>query len=89
MLSTFCSPIRYTQGKNASLSLGKEMATLGMEGPALIVAGQSALALLAGTWQRSLGEAGIAYDVHRFRGECSLSSASASFPVQRTQEVIR
>ena len=73
MLSTFCSPIRYTQGKNASLSLGNEMVTLGMEGPAVVVAGRSALALLAETWRRSLGEAGIAYEVHRFGGECSAS----------------
>src|SRR5438874_8586625 len=73
MLSVFCSPSRYTQGKNATASLGQEMAGLGLEGPALIVAGRSAISLLSETWRRSLSEAGISYSVHRFGGECSLS----------------
>jgi glycerol dehydrogenase len=73
MLSVFSSPCRYTQGKNATASLGQEMATLGLEGPALIVAGNSAIALLSETWRSSLGDSGIAYEVHRFGGECSLS----------------
>jgi glycerol dehydrogenase len=47
MLSVFCSPSRYTQGKNATASLGHEMAGLGLEGPALIVAGRSAISLLS------------------------------------------
>ena len=42
MLSVFCSPTRYTQGKNATVSLGKEMAGLGLRGPALLIAGRSA-----------------------------------------------
>ena len=41
MLSVFSSPSRYTQGKNATASLGQEMAALGLRGPALIVAGHS------------------------------------------------
>lgn len=49
------------------------MTNLGMEGPALIVAGKSAIALLSRTWQRSLGEARLAYAVHPFGGECSVS----------------
>ena len=73
MLSVFCSPTRYTQGKNATTSLGREMATLGMEGPALIVAGRSARSLLSEAWRTSLGEAGISYHVHTFGGECSVS----------------
>jgi hypothetical protein len=32
VLSIFCSPARYTQGKNATTFLGREMVTLGMEG---------------------------------------------------------
>ena len=71
MLSIFCSPARYTQGKNATTFLGREMATLGMEGPALIVAGRSARSLLSEVWCASLGEAGIPYHVHAFGGECS------------------
>jgi glycerol dehydrogenase len=73
MLAVFSCPSRYTQGKNATQSLGQEMKTLGLEGPALILAGKSPLALLADTWARTLGDAGIAYGVHRFGGECSLA----------------
>ena len=73
MLSIFCSPTRYTQGKNATASLGREMAILGLEGPALIVAGRSARSLLSEAWRTSLGEAGITYHVHNFGGECSVS----------------
>lgn len=71
MLSVFCSPSRYTQGKNATAALGREMKTVGLDGPALIVAGKSAERLLAETWRQSLGEAGIPHHVHRFGGECS------------------
>ena len=56
MLTVFCSPSRYTQGRNATLSLGKEMLTLGLRGPALIVAGNSAIRLLSDTWRLSLGD---------------------------------
>jgi len=73
MLSVFCSPTRYTQGKNATQALGQEMKTLGLEGPALMVAGKSALTLLSETWRRSLEPAGIAHQVHRFGGECSVA----------------
>src|SRR5437016_3106859 len=73
MLSIICSLGQYTQGKNATASLGLEMSTLGLEGPALIVAGRSARSLLSDVWRTSLGEAGIAYHVHNFGGECSAS----------------
>ena len=71
MLSVFSSPSRYTQGKNATEALGSEMKKLGLDGPALIVAGKSAERLLAETWSRSLGGKRIAFEVHRFGGECS------------------
>ena len=73
MLAVFSSPSRYTQGKNATESLGSEMKNLGLEGPALIVAGNSARRLLADTWKRTLGEAGVKFGVHPFGGECSLA----------------
>ena len=73
MLSIFCSPTRYTQGKNATLSLGQEMKTLGLKGPVFIVAGKSAIALLTDTWRRSLGQVGFSHAVHRFGGECSVA----------------
>jgi glycerol dehydrogenase len=73
MLSVFCSPSRYTQGKNATQFLGQEMATLGLTGPALIVASRSASALLSDTWRRTLGDAEIPYQVLPFGGECSIA----------------
>src|SRR6267154_468718 len=72
MLSVFCSPSRYTQGPNATASLGHEIVNLGLTGPALIVAGRSAIALLFGVWQSSLQEAGVIYSIFPFGGECSL-----------------
>ena len=71
MLSVFSSPSRYTQGKNATASLGEEMAGLGLKGPALILAGGSAQRLLSQTWTATLGAAGIQHAIHPFGGECS------------------
>jgi glycerol dehydrogenase len=71
MLSVFSSPCRYTQGPQATHSLGQEMASLGLPGPVLIAAGRSARKLLGEVWPTALGEAGYAYSVHEFGGECS------------------
>lgn len=71
MLSVFCSPSRYTQGRGATAQLGAEMKTLGLPGPVLIVAGRSARELLSDVWQTSLGDSGYRYGVHHFGGECS------------------
>ncbi|MEZ5354510.1 MAG: glycerol dehydrogenase [Bryobacteraceae bacterium] len=71
MLSVFCSPARYTQGRHATEQLGAEMAGLGLPGPVLIVAGRSARTLLADAWRRTLGDSGFHYQVHEFGGECS------------------
>jgi glycerol dehydrogenase len=76
MFSVFSAPARYTQGMNATQILGREMAGLGIEGPALIVAGRSAFAQLFDTWKRTLGEVGCSYSTHRFGGECSLAEIS-------------
>lgn len=73
MLQVFCAPSRYTQGRNATARLGDEIVNLGLEGPALIVGGRSAIALLSGTWRASLGDAGIPFTIFNFHGECSLS----------------
>jgi glycerol dehydrogenase len=48
------------------------MAALGLEGPALLIAGKTVVARLADTWKSSLDQAGIHHAVHRFGGECSL-----------------
>ncbi len=71
MLSVFCSPTRYTQGRNATGSLGEEMARLGLPSPVLIVAGKSAQHLLTETWRKTLGDSHFVYAVHEFAGECS------------------
>jgi glycerol dehydrogenase len=71
-IKVFCSPSRYTQGKGATAALGREMAALGLEGPALIIAGKTVIGRLAETWKASLGAAGLRHAVHRFGGECSL-----------------
>ena len=71
MLSVFSSPSRYTQGPNATSSLGQEMVRLGLPGPILVVAGRSAKKLLSQVWAASLGEAGYEFAVHDFGGECS------------------
>jgi glycerol dehydrogenase len=71
MLAVFSCPTRYTQGKGATYALGSEMSCLGLQGPALIVAGHSANRLLSKTWRSALGDAGLSYSVHLFGGECS------------------
>jgi glycerol dehydrogenase len=83
MLSIFCSPSRYTQGKNATALLGAEMAGLGLSGPALIVGGRSPIRLLSETWRHTFREAGIAFAVHPFGGECSLAE------IERIKQVAR
>lgn len=71
MLKVFCSPARYTQGPDATRQLGLEMRNLGLEGPALIVAGGSAIRLLGETWAESLADVGMDYAVFPFAGECT------------------
>ena len=73
MLSVFCSPSRYTQGKHATASLGQEMAALGLRGPALVLAGRSAVRLLSSTWQQTFEEVKFKHAVQPFGGECSLA----------------
>jgi glycerol dehydrogenase len=91
MLSVFCSPSRYTQGRNATAALGQEMAALGLRGPALLVAGRSATRLLEAIWQRTFHEAGITHAVHPFGGECSLAEierAKAAAQRQRAGVIV-
>lgn len=71
MLKVFCAPSRYTQGSDAMRQLGPEIRGLGLEGPALIVAGRSAIRLLSETWAKTFAEAGIRYQVFAFAGECT------------------
>jgi glycerol dehydrogenase len=71
MLKVFCAPARYTQGPNATEQLGAEIRALGLEGPAIIVAGRSAIRLLSETWKRTFSEAGLSHEVFPFAGECT------------------
>ena len=73
MFNIFSSPARYTQGEDATLILGSEMAGMGIQGPALIVAGGSAIAQLFDTWKQVLDAVGFTHGIHRFGGECTLS----------------
>ena len=71
MLAVFSAPSHYVQGKHATAALGTEMQRIGLQGPALIVAGRSAQRLLSEVWQKHLSDAGIQHVVHQFGGECS------------------
>jgi glycerol dehydrogenase len=73
MLKVFSSPARYTQGMDATLHLCREMSHLGLRGPALIVAGNSARAKLQAIWEQTFAEEGCRLDIHSFGGECSLT----------------
>jgi glycerol dehydrogenase len=71
MLKVFCAPARYTQGPNATEQLGSEMRNLGLEGPALIVAGRSAVRQLSDVWARTFAAVQMRYQVFPFGGECT------------------
>jgi glycerol dehydrogenase len=71
MLKVFCAPSRYVQGPHATEHLGAEIRNLGLDGPALIVAGRSATRLLSAIWIKTFGEVGMLHEVFRFAGECT------------------
>jgi glycerol dehydrogenase len=71
--TVFRSPSRYTQGRGVTAALGREMVALGLEGPALIIAGKTVIGRLAETWKTSLDAAKLGHAVHRFGGECALA----------------
>ena len=83
MLKVFCSPARYTQGPHATEQLGAEIHNLGLEGPALIVAGGSAIRLLSETWNQTFAAAAMKHEVFRFGGECT------SAEIHRASEAAR
>lgn len=90
MLSVFCSPCRYVQGKNATAFLGAEIVGLGLKGRALIVASRSPIRLLTQTWKTTMAEAGLEYDVYEFGGECSLGEIERikQVAIQQKNQVI-
>src|SRR3954453_4402114 len=71
MLKVFCAPARYTQGPDATGQLGSEVRNLGLDGPAFVLAGRSAIRLLSETWARTFAVAGMKHVVFPFAGECT------------------
>jgi glycerol dehydrogenase len=71
MLKVFCAPARYTQGPHATEQLGSEVRALGLEGPAVIVAGRSAIRLLSQTWSETFAAVEIKHAIFPFGGECT------------------
>jgi glycerol dehydrogenase len=71
MLKVFCSPARYTQGPCATEQLGTEIRALGLSGPALIVAGSSAVQQLSETWSKTFAVVEMSHAVFPFGGECT------------------
>lgn len=72
MLSIFCAPARYVQGRNATESIGREMSKLGLTGTAFVIAGKHANKQLNQVWDQSFSQHGIKYSVSQFAGECTL-----------------
>jgi glycerol dehydrogenase len=54
--------------------LGAEMVAVGLEGPALLIAGATPIARLAPIWAAALDEVGICHRVRLFGGESSLGA---------------
>lgn len=71
MLSVFAAPGRYVQGRDATRSLGAEIARLDLGSTVLIVAGRSAHNLLRDTWKKTFAAARLQYSVYEFGGECT------------------
>jgi glycerol dehydrogenase len=71
MLSVFCSPSRYVQGRDATSKLGIEIDALGLGKRACLIAGRSAIKLLESTWNETLTDSNISYALAEFSGECS------------------
>ena len=71
MLRVFCSPSRYVQGPGATGRVAAQMTTMGLEGPALIVASPRVERMLRAHWESSFDEEGLRFAVHSFGGECS------------------
>ena len=84
MLKVFCAPARYTQGPHATEQLGAEIRKLGLDEPAIIVAGRSAIRLLSYTWERTFAEAGMRYQIFPFAGECTAAEIRRGNEAART-----
>ena len=83
MLSVFCSPSRYVQGRDATRALGEQLAHLRLPGPVLVVASRSNIDRLSETWRDSFAAAGLEYRVFPFGGECSQAEIDAGVAAAR------
>jgi glycerol dehydrogenase len=70
MNKVFCAPSRYTQGPRGTEQLGAEICALGLEGPAIIVAGGSAIRQLSDTWIKTFAAVKMCHAIFPFGGEC-------------------
>ncbi|MGO9058979.1 MAG: iron-containing alcohol dehydrogenase [Candidatus Binataceae bacterium] len=77
MLTLLCAPARYIQGRDATRQLGPEMAKLGLNGRAMVIAGRSAIRSLSTMWEQTFAGAGISFRVRQFGGECSTPEIDA------------
>ena len=71
MNKVFCAPARYTQGPHATEQLGNEICAIGLEGPAIIVAGGSAIRQLSDTWIQTFAAVKMSHAIFPFGGECT------------------
>ena len=71
MLSVFCAPSRYVQGRDATAQLGEQMTKAGLKGPAFLLASARMQDELNDAWATSLAAAGFDYEIGSFGGECS------------------
>jgi glycerol dehydrogenase len=71
MNKVFCAPARYTQGPRATEQLGSEICALGLQGPAIIVAGGSAIRQLSDTWIKTFAAVKMSHAIFPFGGECT------------------
>ncbi|MCC3244423.1 glycerol dehydrogenase [Methylocystis sp. WRRC1] len=73
MLSVFCSPARYVQGREATRFLASELQRLGFVGKALIIASHSPREVLFPVWQTTFSVCELTFEILDFGGECSFS----------------
>ena len=83
MLSVFCAPSRYVQGREATKFLGDEMQKLGLAERTLIIASRSARRHLDSVWSKTFADVGMEFSVHDFGGECSRPEIDAAKKVAK------
>ena len=84
MLTIFCSPTRYIQGRDASRTMAQEMVRMGLTQHPLLIAGPRASQQIAPVLIETFAMHQIRFDIMEFGGECS------SAEIERcTQEAVR